>query len=788
MFLARKTAAMLLLFLPFSLTAAGGGREAQDKLKGIDGSIASSMAGWHVPGMALAVVKDGRVVLVRGYGFRNVENKLPVTGKTVFPIASATKSFTATAIGMLADEGALSLDSPVAQYLEGFRLFSDELTAKATVADLLAHRTGVPGFDLMWLTDRSLSGDKIVARLRLLEPTHALGEVFQYNNLMYIALGKLVEKVGGADFAKIIGKRILEPLGMAGTSSSFADLQDSPDHSLPYVWTGQSCMKIPFYNADALLPAGGINSNAEDLAKWLLFNLDNGVINGRRLISERTIGTLHSVQIEIRKDAAEPFIFDSRYGFGWFLDEHRGFRVVEHHGGVDGFASLVSFIPEKRIGIAVLTNTQTNFLGHSLSREIFDRLLGLEVGDWNALYKERLAPLKSFTNISRGSAAKPHEPGGEKETPPGDICGVYENPVFGRITIARDAGKGFTGLINDMPVGIALEKDRIILMGMWLGGGASAGISRDGDGRVESLSLPLQRGLKAFPFKRMAAVKEIKVPSNDAELFVRIAGNPDGGNMLLSLNGGPGVSSRYMTDLEILSGQSLAVVTFDQRGVGRSSAPALEPACFTFDKYIEDIESIRKSLGLESFHLLGHSWGGILALRYATVHPDRVRSLILIGSGPITHQGLVRYLAKIRARVIELMQAGVIDRKLERHSDIYPAYLSNPRFKPSVELLPDLNEPVQNLTFEAVAGYDLTKDLAGLKKRVLMLWGVDDPVGLDIAEEIKAALPAAEVKLIRIEGCGHFWQEKPEGFINGIREFGLPPSKASSTCVRIKLD
>lgn len=220
------------------------------------------------------------------------------------------------------------------------------------------------------------------------------------------------------------------------------------------------------------------------------------------------------------------------------------------------------------------------------------------------------------------------------------------------------------------------------------------------------------------------------------------------------------------------------MVTFDQRGVGRSSAPALEPSSFTFDKYIEDIESIRKSLGLESFHLLGHSWGGILALRYATVHPDRVRSLILIGSGPITHQGLVRFLAKIRARVIELMQAGVIDRKLERHSDIFPAYLSNPRFKPSVELLTDLNEPVQNLTFEAIAGYDLTNDLAGLKKRVLMLWGMDDPIGLDIAEEIKAALPAAEVTLIRIEGCGHFWQEKPEGFMKGIREFLSSSSSA----------
>jgi len=767
----RISAVLLLVFLSFSLVAAMPNRGAQDKLAGIDDYIASSMARWRVPGVALAVVMDGRVLLVKGYGLRNVEDKLPVTAKTVFPIASATKSFTATAIGMLADEGALRLDSPVARILEGFRLFSDELTAKATVADLLAHRTGVPGFDLMWLTDRALADGEIMGRLRLLEPTQALGKVFQYNNLMYTALGRLIEKAGGAEYAEFIAKRILEPLGMAGTSASFAALQAAPDHSLPYVPAGESWARIPFRDPDALLSAGGLNSNAEDLAKWLLFNLDKGTINGRRLISERAIGTLHTAQIQIVRGAVEPFVLDSGYGFGWFVDEHRGVGVVEHHGGVDGFGSLVSFLPGKGIGVAVLTNTQTNFLGHSLSREIYDRLLGLEAVDWNAHYLERLAPMRAFSNISRGSAAKTGEPGGAKEPSPGDICGVYENPVFGRIAIDHDAGKGFACRINDMSVGIVFAEERFTLSGMWLAGGLPGRISRDGGGRAASLFVTLQTGLKAFEFRRIAPVREVRVSSGGVELFVRVAGESESGNALLALSGGPGISSRYMTDLENLAGKSLAVVTFDQRGVGRSSAPVLEKSGFTFEKYIEDIESIRKSLGLKSFHLLGHSWGGILALRYATVHPERVRSLILIGSGAVTHQSLLRFLAKMRARVIELMQAGVIDRKMERHADIYPAYLSDPRFKPAVELLPDLNEAVMNMTFEAVSGYDLTKDLAGLKKRVLMLQGVDDPIGLDTAGEIRAALTAAKVATAWIEGCGHFWQEKPVPFMREIREF-----------------
>jgi pimeloyl-ACP methyl ester carboxylesterase len=266
-------------------------------------------------------------------------------------------------------------------------------------------------------------------------------------------------------------------------------------------------------------------------------------------------------------------------------------------------------------------------------------------------------------------------------------------------------------------------------------------------------------------------VQEHRVVSGDVDLFVRAAGNLSSGKVLLALNGGPGVSSRYMTDLEVLAGENLALITFDQRGVGRSKAPALEVSNFVFEKYLDDIEAIRKTLGIKSFHILGHSWGGILALKYTLVHPDNVDSLILIGSGPIKDSELKVFLGKIRERVIELIHQGIIDGKLERHSDIYPAYLSNPRFKPPFDLIPDLNEPVMNLTFQAITGYDLTNDLPQIHKKIMILWGEDDPVSLDVAKATKAALTGAQVELIVIEECGHFWQERPQEFLAHIRAF-----------------
>jgi pimeloyl-ACP methyl ester carboxylesterase len=182
-----------------------------------------------------------------------------------------------------------------------------------------------------------------------------------------------------------------------------------------------------------------------------------------------------------------------------------------------------------------------------------------------------------------------------------------------------------------------------------------------------------------------------------------------------------------------------------------------------------------------SDRLLGHSWGGMLAIKYAVVHPGNVDSMILIGNGHLKDTELKAHLANMRTRVIELMQQGIIDRKLERHSDIYPAFLSDPRFKPPYDLLPDLNEPIQDLTLEAIAGYDLTNDLARIRKKTLILFGEDDPVGLDVAEATKAALSGAQVELVVIKDCGHYWQEKPEEFLARIRVFLISGSNLSGS-------
>jgi pimeloyl-ACP methyl ester carboxylesterase len=211
------------------------------------------------------------------------------------------------------------------------------------------------------------------------------------------------------------------------------------------------------------------------------------------------------------------------------------------------------------------------------------------------------------------------------------------------------------------------------------------------------------------------------------------------------------------------------VVTYDQRGVDRSSEPS---GGYALLKYVADLEAVRKAVGAEKVHILGHSWGGIVALRYATVHPQRVRSIVLMGSGPPSLQATHAGQKNTAQRIAALQQQGIIPETISALEDILPAYFSDPRFD-----LPDelqnlyYNGTVERLTRSALGEYDFTAEVAKLKHPVLMLWGADDPFGLPMAEATRAALSAAKIEFVVLEGCGHFWQECPDEFFSRVRTF-----------------
>lgn len=240
------------------------------------------------------------------------------------------------------------------------------------------------------------------------------------------------------------------------------------------------------------------------------------------------------------------------------------------------------------------------------------------------------------------------------------------------------------------------------------------------------------------------------------------------------------MSSHYMLNLERLAGPEFAVVTYDQRGMGRSTSPPPEASNYDLMKYVGDLAAVQKTVGVESVSLLGHSWGGLVALRYATVYPERVGSIVLMGSGPPTWEGIVRGQASFGQRLQKLQQEGIIPQDLQQASIevILPAYFSNPKFwfSPDDEGGPiEYNDTVYRLTLSTLEGYDITADMAKLNHRVLILWGEDDPFGFAMAEETKRALSKAKVEFVVLKKCGHFWHECPDEFFGRVRAFlGLP--------------
>jgi proline iminopeptidase len=267
-------------------------------------------------------------------------------------------------------------------------------------------------------------------------------------------------------------------------------------------------------------------------------------------------------------------------------------------------------------------------------------------------------------------------------------------------------------------------------------------------------------------------VREIDVPSGDVTLYVRVVGDPGAGQTLVAVHGGPGMSSRYMRSLEQLASAELAVVTYDQRGAGRSTSPPPDPASYGWSEYVGDLETVRQAVGAGQVHLLGHSWGGVLAMRYATAYPENVRSLILVSSGPPSAEAVRAAQESRMQRIGALQQEGILPRKISGLEDLLPAYFSDPHFVLPDELRDlDYNANVEQLTWAALGEYDFTAQVAALEHPVLMLYGQDDPFGLPMAESTRDALSSADVELVVIEKCGHFWQECPGAFLAHVRAF-----------------
>jgi len=325
----------------------------------------------HIPGMAIAVVKDDEVVLAHGFGVTNIEKETPVTPETIFAIGSSTKAFTSTTIGMLVDEGEMDWDDPITDYLPYFKLDieSEDENAEVTVRDLLCHRTGFTRMGLLFASGE-IPREEMLRDAATAEPWAGFREKFYYSNVMYLAAGVAAGKAAGADWDTLIAECIFERLGMESSSTSMSQAQTDSRLSLGYLWEDdlQAYKYKPMRNVDNIGPAGAINSNVLDMAQWVRFQLGHGEFQGHRLISEEQLRETWTSQIEIAGGIS--------YGLGWMLREWEGQPVVEHGGNVDGFSAQVALLPESNLGFVLLTNASITPLQQQSINMVWEALLG----------------------------------------------------------------------------------------------------------------------------------------------------------------------------------------------------------------------------------------------------------------------------------------------------------------------------------------------------------------------------------------------------------------------------
>jgi CubicO group peptidase (beta-lactamase class C family) len=362
--------------------------DVASQLAAIEKAIDGGRQALHIPGASLVIVQDDKVIYLKGFGLRDLANKLPVTPDTQFAIGSSTKAFTAMTAMMSVDDGKLALSDPPRKFLPYFKLRDPEADSKITISDLLCHRSGLDRTDIAWYTNK-LNAEETIRLVGQIKPTAKFGEKFQYQNVMFLTAGQCVGVAQKAPWRSVVAKRIFKPLGMKATNTTIRDLLRSNDHAFGYTYdpATKENILVPYHDLPAIAPAGAINSNAREMARWVRLMLGGGVFEGTRLVSETNFAELFKKRITVGGGAD--------YGYGWFLRDWNGHKVVEHGGNIDGFNAQVALMPDQKLGFVLLTNVSSSPLGVIAMETIWDKLVGapkVETAAVAATTGEKVAP------------------------------------------------------------------------------------------------------------------------------------------------------------------------------------------------------------------------------------------------------------------------------------------------------------------------------------------------------------------------------------------------------------
>src|SRR6266496_4803453 len=383
---------LLLLSLCFALSIRS--QDLNTRLKEIDDYAAKAGTEWKVPGFAIAIVKDDKVVFAKGYGVRQQGKLEPVDKDTLFAIASNSKAFTSAALATLVDEGKLKWDDPVTKYLPWFQLYDPWVTREMTVRDLLCHRSGLGTFggDLLWY-ESAYSRDEIIRRIRFFKPSSSFRSRYGYQNIMFLTAGQIIPVITAKSWDDYVQEKFFVPLGMTRTTTSYKQLLVTPNIATPHNEFQGEIRVIHYDNVENAGGAAAINSSVADMAQWLRLQLGRGTYESKKIFTaerSREMWTPNTIVggVSEQGEKFNPTTHFNLYGLGWALSDYQGRKLVSHGGGLDGMISRVAMMPEENLGVVILTNSESP-LPTILSNKIFDVFLGVPKRDWSAEFMAR---------------------------------------------------------------------------------------------------------------------------------------------------------------------------------------------------------------------------------------------------------------------------------------------------------------------------------------------------------------------------------------------------------------
>jgi len=415
----------------------------------LDSYVANSMKAFDVPGMAVAIVKDGNVVAAKGYGVRKLGDATPVDEFTMFAIGSNTKAFTTAALATLVDAGKLSWDDRVYERLPGFVMYDPYVSHELTIRDLLTHRSGM-GLgegDLLFWPHSTYTRDNIIYKLRFMKPQSSFRSHYAYDNLLYMTAGQIIPAVTGTSWDKYVRERIFAPLGMTHSTVSSKDFKPGDDYAMPHSRVDGRLQEIPVEDLDNVGPAGSINSCAADLAKWVQLQLNRGKYTGRegRLFTEQRSKEMWSPQTIVPVGDPPPYLAGLKanfadYALGWGLRDYHGRKLVGHTGGVAGFVSRVMLVPEENLGVVILTNAEETGAFDAILYRVLDHYFQLPATDWIVGFKKlkeenekEAVEVMKKAESARAANSKP-------SLPLEKFAGTYNDAWYGPVTIRFENG------------------------------------------------------------------------------------------------------------------------------------------------------------------------------------------------------------------------------------------------------------------------------------------------------------------------------------------------------------